>query len=84
MNWIQSAERLAEEGGGQQLQEQVEEIVDMKRQHVPPVVELVLARFWRALVMRRRRRPNALWQRAVHAALQNGEQSKPAEHLTNF
>lgn len=71
MNWIQSAERLAEEGGSQQLEDQVEEIVDMRRQHVPPVVELVLARFWRALVMRRRRP----WQRAVRAALQNGDGS---------
>lgn len=77
MNWIHSAERFAEEGSSQQLEDPMEEIVDMRRQRVQPVVELVLARFWRALVTRRRRHQqesaNGLWQRAVRAALQHGE-----------
>ena len=78
MNWIHSAERFAEEGSSQQLEDPMEEIVDMRRQRVQPVVELVLARFWRALVTRRRRQQesaNGLWQRAVRAALQHGEGS---------
>ena len=80
MSWL-STGGLGEEGGSQQQvsdKSQVEEIVDVRGQRVQPVVELVLARFWRALVVRRQRRQhalessNGLWRRAVRAALRNG------------
>ena len=80
MSWLSNG-GLGGEGGSQQQvagKDQVEEIVDLRGQRVQSVVELVLARFWRALVVRRQRHQHALesskglWRRAVRAALRNG------------